>query len=120
MLENLDPTVEQVKQLISELTEEPMNKSLLVLKQKNMLEEAAMAGMKTNTSKTELDRVERQILRPMYVLSVSKDSDSGVKPLDMVRASRLTELTGVQMPCSIDGYKIIVVRDYDLLTVIRK
>jgi hypothetical protein len=114
-----DPTVEVVKQLISELQEIPMNKSLLVLKQKNVLEEAQMSGIEQRVTKMDLDKEERRILRPMYVLSVSSDSELNIQPLDMVRSSRLTELTGVQIPCSIEGYKIILVRDYDVMTVIK-
>lgn len=114
-----DPTVEQVQQLISELNEVPMNKSMLVLKQKNMLEEAHMSGIEQRVTKQDLDKEERRILRPMYVLAVSSDSELGVKALDKVRASRLTEISGVEIPCSITGYRIIFIRDYDVMTVIK-
>lgn len=115
-----DPSLEQVQQLISELTEKPKNKSMLVLKQKNVLEEAKELGIEQNITKADLDKEERRILRPMYILSVSDDlTDEDYKPLNKIRGSRLTEITGVQIPCSIDGYKIILVRDYDVMTVIK-
>jgi hypothetical protein len=119
VVEKLDPTVEEVKALIAQITETPMNQSMLVLKQKNMLEEAQYSGISQKVTKQDLDIEERRILRPMYVLATSEDSNIPVKALDMVRASRLTELAGKQIPCSIEGYKIILVRDYDVLTVIK-
>lgn len=115
-----DPSLEQVQQVISELKEIPMNKSMLVLKQKNMLEEAQASGIAQNVTKLDLDKEERRILRPMYVLAVSEDMDSSIKPLDKIRGSRLTEITGQQIPCSIEGYRIIVVREYDVMTVTKQ
>src|SRR6478736_418954 len=114
-----DPSVEQVQQVISELKEIPMNKTMLVLKQKNMYEEVNASGIQQNVTKLDLDKEERRILRPMYVLAVSADMDSDIKPLDKIRGSRLTEITGQQIPCSIEGYRIIVVREYDVMTVIK-
>jgi len=114
-----DPSLEQVQQVISELKEIPMNKTMLVLKQKNMYEEVNASGIQQNVTKLDLDKEERRILRPMYVLAVSADMDSDIKPLDKIRGSRLTEITGQQIPCSIEGYRIIVVREYDVMTVIK-
>lgn len=114
-----DPSLEQVQQVISELKEIPMNKTMLVLKQKNMYEEVNASGIQQNVTKLDLDKEERRILRPMYVLAVSVDMDSDIKPLDKIRGSRLTEITGQQIPCSIEGYRIIVVREYDVMTVIK-
>lgn len=119
-----DPTVEQVQQLIEELKalkEVPKNKSMFVLKQKNVLEEAQMSGIEQRVTKMDLDKEERRILRPMYILAVSSDlTDEDYVPLNKVRSSRLTELTGQQIPCSIDGYRIILVRDYDVVSVVRQ
>lgn len=119
MLELKDPSVEQVKELIESLVEIPMNKCYLCLKQLNEQEEAEAAGISQNMSAAELLKSEKKVLRPMYVLAVAHDAEPSVQPLDRVRASRITEVTGVQIPCNIRGYKVVIIRDYDVLTVIK-
>jgi len=117
MLELKDPTVEQVQELISSLIEIPMNKSLLCLKQMNMQDEAEAAGVSHNISAADVLKSEKKMLRPLYVLAVAHDAEPSIKVLDKVRASRITEVTGVQIPCNIRGYKVVIIRDYDVLTV---
>jgi hypothetical protein len=119
MLELKDPTVEQVQELISSLAEIPMNKTFLCLKQMNEKEEAEAAGMSINLSAAKLLESERAMLRPMYVLAASHDAEPTIQVLDRVRASRITEVTGVQIPCTIRGYKVVIIRDFDVLTVIK-
>lgn len=119
LVENLDPTVEQVKQLISELTEIPMNKSMLVLKQKSSYQISLDSGLQVNQSAAERDKSERAVLKPFYVLAVSEDMEGKIQPLDKVRVSRITEPQGIPIACSLQGYQVVVIREFDVFTVIK-
>lgn len=118
-LELKDPTVEQVQELIDSLTEIPMNKSFLCLKQMNLQQESEAAGLSQNISAQDLLKSERAMLRPLYVLARAADAEPSIQVMDRVRASRITEVTGVQIPCKIRGYIVVIIRDYDVLTVIK-
>lgn len=114
-----DPSLEEIKSLIESIKEKPKNKSILVLKQMNTEERVYETGVKVNTSKIELDAEEKKIMRPMYILAVSDDiDDSDYKPLNRLRASRITSVVGKKIECPIAGYKVVIVRDYDVMTII--
>lgn len=120
LVESLDLTVEQVKQLITELTEIPKNKSMLVVKKKSDWQISQESGLQVNQSFSERDASERKVLKPFYVLAVSEDmEDKSIQPLDKVRVSRITEPQGIPIECSIQGYQIVIIREFDVFTVIK-